>query len=264
MTRHRSNRRKAVKRLPKLPKFTVNWRALLLPPLTIVATLAALLVGKSLLDRPVTALVIEGTFQRVTTIQIEAALASGMMPGFLSMDLSELRGGVESLDWVADARLRRVWPDRLVVRVTEHTAAARWGESGLLNIYGELFTNDAQHPFPELPRLAVPAGSEQEVARLYLAVRDRLAAAQLMLDSLGMDARGALSFVLANGQEVRLGRSDIESRLDRFFDVVTPALVTDFHQVAYVDLRYTNGFAVGWIAKPETEVAKTGKRSSRG
>ena len=50
----------------------------------------------------------------------------------------------------------------------------------------------------------------------------------------------------AGDQEIRLGRRDIDERLYRFFDVVAPALANELKRVAYVDLRYTNGFAVGW------------------
>jgi cell division septal protein FtsQ len=42
-------------------------------------------------------------------------------------------------------------------------------------------------------------------------------------------------------------------RLDRFFSVVAPALKPRFEHVAYIDMRYTNGFAVGWLDAPEPE-----------
>jgi cell division protein FtsQ len=160
--------------------------------------------------------------------------------------LQQLRRNVATLDWVDSVSASRVWPNVVRVRITEHQAAASWGEGGLLNVRGELFTTSARHPYAELPQLSGPEGSEHEVARLYLKVRDRLADAQLSLEALRMDARGAVAIVLAGGQEIKLGRRDIEARLDRFFTVAAPALATEFDRVGYVDLRYTNGFAVGW------------------
>jgi len=111
------------------------------------------------LDRPARNLVVEGTFQRVTPLQIEAAVMNGHDAGFVSTDLGELRRRVKAIDWVDRVNVGRSWPDTLIVRVTEHQAAARWGENGLLNVRGELFTEQAQHEFPELPRLAGPRGS---------------------------------------------------------------------------------------------------------
>ena len=166
-----------------------------------------------------------------------------------------------ALDWIDQVQVRRAWPDTVVVSVTEHQAAARWGDNGLLNTRGELFTDNAQYDFPELPHLAGPPGSEQEVARRYLAVRGLLVQAELTLTALTMDERGAWRVVLGGGQEIRLGRRDVDERLYKFFDVVAPALATDFSRVKYVDLRYTNGFAVGWVTDVNAElVAKVPER----
>jgi cell division protein FtsQ len=249
----RRNRRRVESRLAlKLPDSVKNWRKrarlVLVPPLVAAALYGAFTGAAALLDQPVRKLVVEGTFQRVTPIQVEAAVADDLGRGFLSLDLGSLRERVRALDWVDRVNVGREWPDTLIVRVTEHQAAARWGADGLLNVRGELFTEHAQHAFPELPSLAGPKGSEQDVAKRYLAVRGRLAEADLTLERLAMDERGAWSLVLGGGQEIRLGRRDIDERLLRFFDVVAPALAADLPRVLYVDLRYTNGFAVGWRA----------------
>jgi cell division protein FtsQ len=253
MMRTKSNRRKATKRPLRWPSFKVNVRALMMPPLVGAVLLLALGAARSLLDQPVRTLIVHGTFERVTPLQVEAALASDLKKGLLSIDLETLRQRVQALDWADAVEVRRIWPDTLSISVTEHQAAARWGASGLLNVRGELFVRETPYEFPELPRLAGPPGSEHEVASLYLALRGRLIEAGLELESLSMDERGAWSVLLRGGQEIRLGRRDVGERLDRFFDAVRPALVREFDRVAYVDLRYTNGFAVGW-AEPRAEV----------
>mgnify|MGYP003332028202 CR=1 FL=1 len=265
----KGNRRRVESRLSRLrlPSFAGPWRARLRTAFA-VAALGAAMFGvfkgaQFVLDEPVRNLVVEGTFQRVTPGQIESAVMNGVDAGFVSVDLGELRRRVKAIDWVDRVNVGRRWPDTLIVRVTEHQAAAHWGENGLLNVRGELFTEQAQHDFPELPRLAGPRGSEREVARRYLAVRGKLAEAGLSLKSLSMDERGAWVLVLGSGQEIRLGRREIDERLYRFFDVVAPALANDLKRVAYVDLRYTNGFAVGWReAQPAgvTAVAQLGDR----
>lgn len=255
--RGKKNRRKSVKqrpRMPRMPRFRINFKALLVPPLAVAAVVAAGWSAREALDKPIGAITIEGSFQRVSAVQIEAAMAPELARGFLSVDLKAVRRRVEALDWTDEVNVGRVWPDRLVVRVTEHRAAARWGDSGLLNVRGELFTESSRHTFPELPSLLGPAGSEHDVARWYLAVRGRLAEAHLGLDRLSMDARGALHLVLDGGLEVRLGRRAVGERLDRFFEVVAPALAEDLPRIDYVDLRYTNGFAVGWLPAAEAEV----------
>jgi cell division protein FtsQ len=266
----KANRRRVESRLPslKLPTLGAAWlrrlRAVLVIPLVAVALYGMFKVIQVVLDQPVTNLVVEGTFQRVTPIQVEAAVADGLNSGFLTVDLGTLRERVQALDWVDRANVGRQWPDTLIVRVTEHQAAARWGETGLLNVRGELFTEHSQHVFPELPNLAGPPGSERDVARRYLAVRGKLAEADLSLASLQLDERGSWRLVLGGGQEVRLGRRDIDERLYRFFDVVAPALAADLKSVEYVDLRYTNGFAVGWRDGPPANLATVAAVPDRG
>ena len=257
----RANRRRVESRVArlKLPTLGAVWarrlRAVLALPLVVVTFYGVGKGAQLVLDQPVRELVVQGTFQRVTPIQIEAAVAEALNAGFLTVDLGALRESVQALDWVDGANVSREWPDTLIVRVTEHQAAARWGERGLLNVRGELFTEQAQHAFPELPSLAGPPGTEHDVARRYLAVRGKLAEAALALERLELDERGSWRLVLGSGQEIRLGRRDIDERLYRFFDVVAPALADELKRVEYVDLRYTNGFAVGWRDGPPASLA---------
>lgn len=257
----KANRRRVESRLVrlKLPTLGGVWlrrlRAVLVVPVVAVACFGIFKGVQFVLDQPIRNLEVEGTFQRVTPIHIEAAVADGLKAGFLTVNLGALQERVQALDWVDRANVGRRWPDTLIVRVTEHQAAARWGESGLLNVRGELFTEHSQHSFLELPSLAGPPGSERDVARRYLAVRGKLVEADLSLESLGVDERGSWRLVLRGGQEIRLGRRDIDERLYRFFDVVAPALAAELKKVEYVDLRYTNGFAVGWRDGPPVGLA---------
>ena len=83
-----------------------------------------------------------------------------------------------------------------------------------------------------------------------------LAEANLVLDALSMDERGAWQMELASGQEIRLGRRYLQQRVDRFFQVVVPVLATEMQQVNYIDLRYTNGFSVGWSNQMALQAAE--------
>ena len=78
--------------------------------------------------------------------------------GLLSVDLAAVRRAIHTLPWVDAVSVQRAWPRGLNVLVIEQVAAARWGETGLLNTRGELFATDERHIPPELAQLSGPRG----------------------------------------------------------------------------------------------------------
>lgn len=200
------------------------------------------------LDQPIARVEMVGQFQRVAPVQIETVVAPFRGSGFLSVDLDAMRTAVESIAWIDRVRIERRWPNAVRVSITEHVPAARWGEDGLMNTRGELFLQGARHVPPELPQLNGPPGTESQVAKLYLETYPRLLAVGLRLASVELDPRGAWSLTLSNGVEVRLGRQDVPARLERFIQVASSLVAARSGEVRYVDLRYSNGFSVGWNA----------------
>jgi cell division protein FtsQ len=240
----RHNRRKTEARERRLP--ALNWRAI---GTTLLFFALATAIGYGLifaLDQRIRIVSVEGRFQRVSPVQVEQAVTQDLNAGFMTVDLAAVRERVQALPWVDQARVKRRWPNGLRVEVTEQVAAARWCESGLLNTRGELFVRDARHVPPELPRLSGPEGTEWQVAQRYLSAQGRLIEAGTRLTALQLDARGAWELELANGIAVRLGRREVEERLDRFIQTALPVMSPRVREVAYIDMRYSNGFAIGW------------------
>ena len=250
MKRVRRNRVKRVRRelpkLPALPRVSIDMRALSAACAAMVVVALSFSIARELLEIPVRHLEIEGSFQRVDKLQIEAAVQGADTDSILALDLNEIHRLISEIDWVDTVILKRDWPDTLRIRVTEHRAAARWGEHGLLNVRGDLFAEDVQREYPELPRLAGPDGSHRRVADRYLEVRERLAETQFTLETIRMDARAAFTIEFAGGPVLRIGREDVSGRIQRFFDIAARELAGEFGRIAYVDMRYPNGFAVGW------------------
>ena len=224
----------------------ISWGRAFSPLVTLAVVVVLILGARVFLDHPVRNLHMEGSFERVSPVEVQAAMAPGLQGSFLSVNLVELRGLVEALDWVMQAQVARQWPDTLVIRVTEHQVAARWGDAALISREGEVFASKSRHVFPELPRLAGPPATEQRVVERYLELRRLLGTANLTLSALSIDERGSWRMQLQDGQTIRIGRSDVEQRLDRFFHLAAPLLRNEFDRVSHVDMRYSNGFSVGW------------------
>ena len=212
-----------------------------------VAALVALTVLLAVgLDQPVRSFVIDGPFQRVAAVEVQQASLGALKGGFVSADLDRLRKAVEALTWVDRARVQRLWPNRIRIEIVEQQAAARWGEDGLLNTRGEVIATGVRHVPPELPRLEGPEGTESLVAQRFLAMQDRLGSLGLQVAALRLDARGAWELDLSTGVTVRLGRRQVDQRMDRFVGFAAQVIAGHAADIRYVDMRYSNGFAIGW------------------
>ena len=243
LRRRSCNRRKPGSRL-ELPR--LEWPRASRTAGAVVALAALGILLAAGLDRPVRSFVIDGPFQRVAAVEVQQAALGALKGGFVSADLERLRAAVEALTWVDRARVQRVWPDRIRIEVVEQQAAARWGEDGLLNTRGELIATGVRHVPPELPRLDGPSGTESQVAQRFLATQDRLGALGLQVAALRLDARGAWELDLSTGVTVRLGRRQVDERMDRFVEFGSQVIAGRAADVRYVDMRYSNGFAIGW------------------
>ena len=63
---------------------------------------------------------------------------------------------------------------------------------------------------------------------------------------------GSWEMTLSNGIEVRLGRRDVADRTDLFLDVVADIISSRAADIDYVDMRYSNGFTIGWKSDSRT------------
>jgi cell division protein FtsQ len=212
-----------------------------------------------LLNQPITSVTVTGQLQHVSLQDVEQVVRARLgHAGFVSVNLRDLSRGLSALPWVASAAVQRRWPHGLTVQIVEQTAVARWDGNGLVNAVGVQFLTDARFAPPELPQLSGPPGSQQEVTARYLAIQGHLTEAGLRLTTLSLDARGAWQFALDDGVVVRLGREHVDQRFERFMLAAARLVRARATDIAYVDMRYGNGFAVGWKGDAR-HAAATGK-----
>ncbi len=214
--------------------------------------------AKPLLAGPaLTELVVSGQLIQVRPQAVRAAVLPVLGGGFFSTDVNTLRAAVEKLPWVASAAVRRSWPHTLYIDITEEVPVARWNTDGLMDAQGKVFVRTHSSEWAKLPLLTGAQGSEQDVLAEYNTLVSLLVSRGLTIMQLHVDARGESTVELSDGIQVRLGREDAEPRLERFAAIALPTLSTKLAAVAYVDMRYTNGFAVGWKTVPAAGVTQS-------
>ncbi len=251
------NRRKPQEARWRAPR--INWRALAIVLGALAVIGGGALAVRWVFDQSIESVSVAGRFQRVAPGDVERVVKTELHgAGLLSVDLAAVRRAIHTLPWVDAVSVQRDWPRGLDVLVIEQTAAARWGERGLLNTRGELFDSDERHVPAELAQLSGPAGKESVVAQRYLAAEGRLLQAGLRLTAMRLDARGAWEIDLANGVTVRLGRRQVDERFEKFMNTALKLVTQRGEDIAYVDMRYTNGFAIGWRGNAARGAGKDG------
>lgn len=234
-----------------IPWPAINWSRIVSVTGALIVVATGYVGTLWLMDRPIERVVINGEFERVSAIQLEQLLVPHLAAGFLSADLHAMRTDLVEVPWVVRASVRRRWPGTIEVNITEQKPAAVWSDTGLLNIDGELFVAKASHVPAELPRLYGPEGSEQRVSQMYFRIEERLEQRGLAAVALYLDNRGAWEMQLLNGIRVRIGSRAVEQRINGFFKALDSVISAQTEHIDYVDMRYTNGFAIGWKHREE-------------
>lgn len=221
-------------------------------------------VAKDPMHFPVNNVDILGTVDYEDRAALKAQVEQFTSAGFYSLDIDGVRLAVESLPWVAKAKVSRVWPSRIEVHVEEHEPTARWNEDSLISKRLELFSPpqlQSDNPryaqwkelFSTLPQITGALGRHAVLLDTFRDYEARLARFDLTLDALREDSRGSQTLELSNHVIVRLGYKDRDLRFDRFIDVFdrlvgqsSKAKGSNLNRATMTfDMRYSNGFALG-------------------
>lgn len=187
-----------------------------------------------------------GSFVKVDETMLRTVTAKALDGGYFAVNVSEVQRAVESLAWIHSASVSRIWPDTISINVVEEQATAVWAKGGLVNQQGAIII-----PFKEsypagLPNFDGPVGMERNMTEFYKKAKDVIEPLGLEITNLNLDSRGAYVLELSNDIDLLLGREHIQSRLERFVRVYKKVLVKRAAEIARIDMRYSNGLAVGW------------------
>ena len=198
---------------------------------------------------------VEGDLTHVTREQLKLIVNRHLQGNFFTLNLEQTRDAFQKLPWVRNVSVRRRWPSSLEVTVEEHRELARWGNIALVNTHGELFHAASDS---ELPVFYGPGDGVREVAEHYGVYGNLLQSAGMKVAQLALTPRRAWQIGTDGGMVIELGREQPEARLAKFAGAYEKTLGTIGVTVAYVDLRYPNGFAVRKPAMPAAVDSKRG------
>lgn len=218
---------------------------------------------------PIRGIQLDGDLQRNSVPTIRANAAPRLAGNFFSVDLQDARAAFESVPWVRRAVVRRVWPDRLAVRLEEHRAVALWegpqagsDSDRLVNVQGEVFEANVGDVEDEpLPALAGPEGSAAAMLAMYLRLQPVLARLDQRVERLQLSGRGSWRAELDGGATIELGRGsedELLARSERFVRTLGQVTARWQRPLAYADLRHRDGYALRLRGVSTTETPAAG------
>ena len=201
------------------------------------------------------------TLDYVSAATVQATIAGRLVGNFFSINLNDARRVLESVPWVRNVSVRRVWPDTLLVEFEEQQPLALWNEDEMINTWGEAFrANQGELPDDvRLPAFFGPDDAERLVVQRYAELARWFAPLGLTVSEIHLSPRYAWSVRLSDGLMLNLGRdpaADVADphgragavpfarRIERFVQA-WPVLASQVNRpVVSADLRYPDGFAV--------------------
>jgi cell division protein FtsQ len=177
----------------------------------------------------------------------EQALALAGVTGrssLLFFDAESARSRLVADPWIADAAVLKLYPNRLLITITERRAFALWQHNAHVNVIADDGT--VLQPFVEdryrgLP-LVVGSGAERR-AKNFIGLLDRYPAIRSAVRAAVLVAERRWNLRLTNGMDVRLPEGDLQTALDRLVKLDNDKKLLS-RDITSIDLRLADRVTV--------------------
>ena len=182
--------------------------------------------------------------RQVSREEIFAAAGVTDHSSLLFLDVADARAKLEANPWIAEATVRKLYPDRLQITVTEREPFALWQQQGKVKVIAADGTVLSEKVEPRLSSLSFVVGNGAAArARDFLAVLDKYPSIRDSVRASIYVAERRWNLKLKNGVDVRLPETNLEgalatlARLDREKNLLS-------RDITAVDLRLADRLTV--------------------
>ena len=246
MFKLRKQGKQAKRQTPKTRVKTFHWRK----SYNWVFLLLPLVAGGAYLEQaerflPIRTIQLSGTFENLDKREVETLLAQYIGQEFFALDIYQLQENLYAKAWTDTVSVRRIWPDKLRIVIKEKKPVARWDDQHLLSDSAKIYPADTG-PFAHLPVVHAVNHQPAWVLAKFYRLEARFNSVDERLLALQIDSRGALDVELIDGLQIKLGRNNIEHKINRLVSIYQQQILPRREKMQRLDLRYSNGFAVAW------------------
>lgn len=212
---------------------------------------------------PITKIEVSGNLQNVTKSELETLVLNDLTEGFFNIKLNAIAVEIEGINWVAQATLRRVWPNKINVLIREHQAVAVWDERTLMSANGILFNVPSTQGYQQFARINGQVENAKELLLAYSQLEQLTAVHDLYVDKLSRVKSGEIQVKYNSSLISVFAMQDNELQFKRFASLLSSGYLkfkdkqNTFNNkpVKSIDLRYSNGFSVVW-QEPQSTLIK--------
>ena len=166
---------------------------------------------------------------------------------FFLLNMSELKKELEKIEWVDSVSIRRDYPSVVILSIKEHKPLVIWNNKSYINNNGEIFF--VKDVSKNLPRLNSKNNRSQALFKYFSFFSDNLLKNKIndKIVEISENNIRSLSVLLSSGITIRFGSKNINDKMKIFFKSYKKILNTsDLKKIRYIDMRYSNGFSIGW------------------
>jgi len=192
---------------------------------------------------------LHGDVRHLSPAAVRAAVTGHLAGNYFTMRLDSARRAFETLPWVADVSVRRIWPNRLSVTLAQHHALGQWDDGRLVSDRGLLFVANPAEAEAEgaLVDFSGPPQFAAQAVSHWREFAGALAPLHLSVVEVQVSDRASWSLNAAPDLHVELGRDEPPGRLQERLAAIASAMPLVVARLdgpaTRIDARYSNGFA---------------------
>lgn len=165
---------------------------------------------------------------------------------FFNFKMKYLKKEIESIEWVKYADIRRVYPSGVRIYIEEYQPKAIWNDKGYLDSNGDIFlVNKVKKKLPKI----YSENNRNHVMFDYLSLFAKYLSIYNINDSIveiHENKIRSVKILLNSRISIELGSNNVSEKIEMFFKVYKKLKSRDLKKIRYIDMRYSNGFSIGW------------------
>ena len=165
---------------------------------------------------------------------------------FFNIKLDHLKNSIEKVAWVKNAYIRRSYPNEVIIFLEEYNPVAVWNNDFYISENGHIFS--ANKIEKKLPKINSFSNRNIIVFEYFSLISDGILKNKINEKILQIKENEirSLTVLLASNVAIKFGSQNIKERIAIFFKAYKTLKSSDLKKIRYIDMRYSNGFSIGW------------------